>query len=137
MTATLPHEADAWASAWHERLTASGDFADAADGFDAAVLFVIEPDESYDGDPVGIRVDVENGECTGATEIDETTDEDYALRGPYEAWKAMLRDELDVAAAVMGGPFEVEGNTMALMQYRDAFAEMVRAARDVDTEFAY
>lgn len=138
MTPTLPDEADAWVRAWRDRLNDSDEFAEAAAEFEAAVLFVVQPDESYDGDPVRLLVDVADGECTDAGAVAAAdADYDYALRGPYEAWKSLLRDELDTAEAVMGGPFDVEGDTLALMSHREAFVEMVRAARDVDVEFAY
>lgn len=138
MTPTLPDEADAWARAWRDRLNDSADFAAAADEFAAAVLFTVRPDDSYDGDPVAVRVEVADGECVAASAVDPATDDyDYALRGPYDSWKALLRDELDVSSAVMGGPFDVEGNTLELMGHREAFTEMVRAARGVDVEFVY
>ena len=136
MTPTLPDDADAWARAWRERLNDSDAFADAAAEFEGTVRFTVEPDESYDGDPIHLRVVVADGECVSAGSVDEA-DYDYALSGPYDAWKALLRDELAVTEAVMGGPFDVEGNTIALMSHREAFLEMVRAARDVDVEFAY
>lgn len=136
MTPTLPDDADAWARAWRDRLNDSTEFVDAAEDFEGTVRFTVQSDDSYDGDPVHLRVVVADGECVAASSVDEA-DYDYALRGPYEAWKALLRDELAATEAVMGGPFEVEGNTIALMSHRDAFLEMVRAARRVDVEFAY
>jgi putative sterol carrier protein len=136
MTPTLPDDADAWARAWHDRLDDSAEFAAAAADFEATVLFVVEADESYDGDPVHLLVTVDDGECA-VESVTGDADYDYALRGPYEAWKALLRDELATADAVMGGPFDVEGNTLSLMSHREAFLEMVRAARRVDVEFGY
>ena len=136
MTPTLPDDADAWARAWHERLNDSPDFADAAGDFEAAVLFAVQPGETYDGEPTNVLVDVADGTRVDVSAVDDA-DYDYALRGPYDAWKALLRDELDVSSAVMGGPFDVEGNTLELVTHREAFAEMVRAARRVDVEFAY
>ena len=139
MTPTLPDDADAWARAWRERLNDSAEFVDAAAGFEAVVLFVVQPDETHDGDPVRLLVEVADGECVDAAATAAVGDDDYehALRGPYEAWKRLLRDETAATDAVMGGPFDVEGNAIALMSHRDAFLEMVRAARDVDVEFAY
>ncbi|SFS11381.1 Putative sterol carrier protein [Halomicrobium zhouii] len=139
MTPTLPDEADAWVRAWRDRLNDSEEFVDAAGEFEAAILFVVQPDESYDGDPVRMLVDVADGECVtaAAVAVDADRQYDYALRGPYAAWKALLRDELDTAEAVMGGPFDVEGDTLALMSHRKAFLAMVATARDVDVEFAH
>ena len=137
MTPTLPDEADVWVHAWRDRLNDSAEFADAAAEFEAAILFAVQPDESYDGDPVRMLVEVADSECVAAEAVGADSDYDYALRGPYEAWKALLRDELDTAEAVMGGPFDVEGDTLALMSHRKAFLAMVQSARGVDVEFAY
>lgn len=136
MTPTLPDDADAWARAWRERLNDSAAFADAATDLEATVLFAVQPGDSYDGDPTRLLVEVADGDCVAAAAVDDAA-YDYALRGPYAAWKALLRDELAAESAVMGGDFDVEGNTLALVSHRDAFVEMVRAARRVDVAFAY
>ena len=136
MSTTLPDAADEWVREWRGALIDRPAFAEAAADFSATFRFEITPDEVYDGDPIVVRLVVEDGDCTAA-ELSEEFDYDFALVGPYEAWKAMLRDELDVADAVMSGPFAVEGDTMALLQHQEAVAELVRAAREVDTAFAY
>lgn len=136
MTPTLPDDADAWAGAWRDRLNDSTAFTDAVVEFEGTVRFTVRPDESYDGDPVHLRVVVADGECASADSVAEA-DYDYALSGPYEAWKSLLRDELAATDAIMDGPFDVEGDPIALMSHRDAFLEMVRAARDVDVTFTY
>jgi len=84
MTPTLPDEADAWVRAWRDRLNDSEPFADAAAEFEAAILFVVQPDERYDGDPVRMLVEVADGECVAAEAVaaDADADYDYALRGP-------------------------------------------------------
>jgi len=135
MSTTLPDAADEWVSQWRAELTDRAAFAEAAADFTATFRFEITPDESYDGEPITIRLDVADGDCPAAT-LDEGFDYDFGLRGPFEAWKAMLQDELSVTDAVMDGPFTVEGDTMALLQRQEAVAEIVRAARDVDTTFS-
>lgn len=136
MTTTLPEEADEWVQQWRGALTNRPAFAEAAADFTATFRFEITPDDVYDGAPIVIRLAVADGECPAA-EIDDDFEYDFALRGPYGAWKAMLQDELAVDEAVMDGPFTVEGSTMTLLQRQDAVAELVRAARDVATTFAY
>ncbi|MFB6151848.1 MAG: SCP2 sterol-binding domain-containing protein [Haloarculaceae archaeon] len=137
MAPTLPDDADAWVDDLRTRLNDREAFATAAAGFDAAFRFEILPDEDYLGEPVAFAVTVEDGSCVAAAAGDRETEYDFALRGPYAAWKALLEDDLDVAEAVMGGPFDVEGSTMRLLSNREAVAELVRAARTVDAEFAY
>lgn len=149
MTPTLPADADDWVTAWRDRLNDSAAFVDAAEGFEAAVLLVVEPDETYDGDPVHLLADVADGECVTARAVDRDGGADraadpvadggydYALRGPYEAWKSILTEDVDVEREVLDGPFDVEGNTVALLKHRAVFVEMVRAGRAVDVTFAH
>jgi len=136
MSLTLPDDAAEWATAWRERINDREGFAAAAADFSAVFCFEIQPDEVYDGDPIRFRVVVEDGACAAA-ETAADPEFDFALRGGYGPWKDLLRDELDVSAAVMGGTFDLVGNTMTLLQRKDAVSEMVAAARAVDTEFAH
>lgn len=137
MGATLPGESDAWAERLQARVNESEGFAEAAGGFEAAFRFEILPDDDYRGQPVAMTLVVADGACVAARGFDRDADYDFALRGPYGAWRDLLEDDLDLTEAVMGGPLDLEGSTIALMQRRDAVAELVRAARAVDTEYAH
>ena len=135
MTLTLPADAAEWARAWRDRINESDAFAAAAEGFTADFLFEIRADDSYDGDPVRIRITIDDGACSETAVAGSDADYDFALRGPYEAWRALLAGELDVSESVMDGTFDVEGNTMTLLQRQEAVSEMVAAARRIDAEF--
>ncbi|MDG5777896.1 SCP2 sterol-binding domain-containing protein [Haloarculaceae archaeon H-GB2-1] len=137
MAHRLPDDAATWAMAWRDRLDDDDAFADVADGFDAEFLFEIQPDETYDGEPVRFLVVFDDGSVPDARGADGDTDYDFALAGPYDAWKALLTDDLGIAEAVMGGPLDVDGSKLTLMSYREAFSRMVDVARRVDTEFTY
>ncbi|WP_324756331.1 SCP2 sterol-binding domain-containing protein [Haloarcula montana] len=136
MSVTLPGDADEWATQWRDRLNDRTEFRTAAEEFVATFEFEIQADDTYEGDSVTIVVDVDDGTCTGAA-ISADGDYDFALRGPYAAWKALLQGELDVSESVMSGTFDVEGNTMTLLRRQDAIAEMVAAAQGIDTGFEY
>ena len=135
MSTTLPDGAEEWVDQWRATLTDRPAFAEAAADFSATFRFEITPDDAYDGDPIVIRLVVDDGACPAA-ELAADFEYDFAIAGPYEVWKAMLRDEIGVTEAVMDGPFTVEGDTMTLLQRQDAVAELVGAARDVDTTFS-
>jgi len=135
MTLTLPAEAADWVQLWRDRINESDAFAAAAEGFTADFRFEIQPDDVYDGEPIRFLVSIDDGACTAASLVDADADYEFALRGPYTAWAAMLRGELDVSESVMDGTFDVSGNTMTLLQRQEAVSEMVGAAQAVDTEF--
>lgn len=137
MTHRLPAEAADWARAWRDRINDREAFAAAAADFEATFLFEILPDDAYDGDRIRFLVAVDDGACTDARLVDGDADYDFALRGPYEAWTAMLQGELDVSESVMDGTFDLSGNTMTLLRRQDAVTEMVGAAQRVDTTFEY
>ncbi|WP_276273669.1 SCP2 sterol-binding domain-containing protein [Haloarcula litorea] len=137
MTHTLPDDAEDWARAWRDRINDREGFATAAAGFEATFLFEIQADGTYDGDPLRFRVVVDDGACTETSVVDGDADYEFALRGEYEAWRAMLGGGLDASEAVMDGTFDVTGNTMTLLRRQEAIGEMVDAARGVDTAFAY
>ena len=137
MPPKLPHDADAWADALQAQLNADDEFAAAAAGFEATFHFVIGPDDAYDGEGIGLTVVVNDGACVAARGSDADADYDFQLAGPYSAWRDLLEDEIDVTAAVLNGPFELDGSKMRLMSNREAVAALVRGAQHVDTAFAY
>jgi len=135
MAVQFPEEASSWAERLQSKLNDREGFAEAAAGFDATFRFDVLPDDDYAGDPVSLTVVVTDGACVAAAGRDPEADYDFALSGPYGAWVDLLEDELDVSTAVMGGRFEFQGPTAALLQHREAVAELVRAARSVDATF--
>ena len=137
MTLRLPADAAGWVQSWRENINDREGFTAAATEFDATFCFEIQSDDRYDGDSILFRVTIDDGTCTDTAIIDETADYDFALRGPYDAWAALLTGELDVSESVMNGTFDVEGNTMTLLQRQDALSEMIVAAQAVDTVFEY
>jgi putative sterol carrier protein len=137
MPPTLPTDADAWADRLQAAINDREAFAAAAAGFEATFRFEVLPDDAYPGDPVALTVVVSDGACVAARGHDRDADYDFVLRGPYLAWKDLLAGDIDVSDAVMGGRFDLEGPTTTLLQRREAVAELVRAARSVDVEYAY
>lgn len=136
MGPTLPDEADEWADRLQQRVN-SGRFAEVAGGFEATFRFEILPDGDYPGDPVALTVVVADGACVAARGFDRDAGYDFALRGPYSVWRDLLENEVELTSAVMSGPLDLEGSKIRLMQHREAVAELVRAAKAVDTEYAY
>jgi putative sterol carrier protein len=137
MTATLLDEPEDWAAAFRDELNDSDEFASAGADLAATFRFEVLPDDSYPGDPVAFTLVVDGGACDAARVGDRETDYDFALRGPYDAWRDLLEERIDVSAAVMGGPFELEGSTIKLMQHREGIAALVAAAQAIDTDYAY
>jgi hypothetical protein len=82
-------DGDAWITEYGELLNENGEYGEASDGwgvgFDGDFLFVVEPDDVYDGDPVYFFLGLEDGDCTAAYEVEDPDEEEYGFvfRGPY------------------------------------------------------
>lgn len=135
MAPTLPDDAAEWAANWRDRVNDRPDFERAAADLSVTLRFRIEPDDGFAGDPVVVQLVVDDGVCTVAT-TDPDEPADVTVAGGYEAWKRLLRDEIDVASALSDGQFAADGDRLLLLRHRAAVAELVQAARDVEARFA-
>ncbi|PSP44794.1 sterol carrier protein [Halobacteriales archaeon QH_10_70_21] len=108
-------------------------------GFDGDFLFVVEPDDAYDGEPVSFFLGLEDGDCTAAYEVSDPDDEEYGFvfRGPYTDWKRLFEGELGPVDGMMSGEFDIEGDMQKMLQYSEAAVEMTETGRGIDTEFEY
>ncbi|MUV90752.1 sterol carrier protein [Halapricum sp. CBA1109] len=143
MAITLPAEAGDWIDELGRRLNDSEAFAAAAEGwgveFDGDFVFEIQPDDSYDGEPITLYLALRDGECLDTDRLADPTDvaHGFALRGGYTEWKRLIRGETDVVEAVMTGTLDVEGSRMQAMRYQDALLELGATATDIDTDFEH
>lgn len=139
----FPGEADAWIQEWREKLNASEAYAEAGQGwgqgFNGSFLFVVEPDDVYDGEPVYEYVELEDGECLSARVVDDpdAVDWGFAYRGGYSDWKAMIQGDVGPIEGLMDGRFDLDGDMQKVLQYSEAAMVMTENAANVDTEFEY
>jgi len=143
MAIALPSEADEWIQEWREKLNESDRYSEVGQGwgvgFDGSFLFVIEPDDTYDGDAIHLYVDLEDGECTAARMVDgeDAVDWGFAFRGSYTNWKRLIHGEADPIEGMMSGEFDLDGDMQKVLQYSNAAVVMTENAGAVDTEFEY
>jgi putative sterol carrier protein len=143
MGIAFPGEAEAGIQEWREQLNDSAAYAGAAEGWgvgcNGSFLFVVEPDDRYDGEPVYQYVDLEDGTCLEARTVEDPdrVDWGFAYRGGYTDWKALIEGELGAIPGLMQGRFELDGDMQKVLQYRQAAMVMTENAANVDTEFEY
>ncbi|MFB6188356.1 MAG: SCP2 sterol-binding domain-containing protein [Halapricum sp.] len=143
MAITLPDEAEAWIRTYRRRLNDNDAYAEAATGwgvdFDGDFVLEIQPDETYDGEPLYFYLALRNGECLEADVLEDpnAVAHGYALRGEYSDWKRLIGGDLDIVTGVMTGVLEADGSTMRAMRYQTALVEMGETAANLDTEFRY
>lgn len=143
MAIKLPGEADEWIDEYQKQLNESDDYSRAGEGwgigFNGDFIFEIQPDSTYDGDPVNLLVGVKDGECHTAYVTDDPDGEDwgFAFRGEYSNWKKLIEGELDPVEGMMDGTFDLDGDMQKVLQYSEAAVVMTESAAEIDTEFEY
>ncbi|MFB6266367.1 MAG: SCP2 sterol-binding domain-containing protein [Halodesulfurarchaeum sp.] len=143
MAISFPTEAEEWVQAYRDQLNQSEEYAEEGAewgvDFDGSFLFEIQPDDTYDGDPVRLYLDLEDGTCLDASVVDEegAVEPGFALRASYSAWKDLIQGKLNPIEAILSGPFDLEGDRVKVMQWSGAGIVMTELAASVDTEFEY
>jgi len=141
MAIELPTEAEAWVESFRDRLNDNDAYAKAADdwgvGFDGDFVLEILPDDTYDGDPLYLYLELRDGECLQTAVLDDPGEvaHGYALRGGYDDWKRIIQGEADIVSSVMDGTLEADGSKVRAMRYQSALVEMGKTATRVETEF--
>lgn len=84
-------------------------------------------------------IGLEDGACTGVDVLDAADEREYGIRvhGDYFAWKDLVRGELDIIQAVMGGKLELDGDMQRVLTYTDAAQAMTQTAADLDDRFLF
>ncbi|CAI48779.1 SCP2 domain protein [Natronomonas pharaonis DSM 2160] len=143
MSIAFPSEGDEWIEMYGELLDDNDDYTEAGSGwgvgFNGDFVFIIEPDDAYDGDPLYFFLGLEDGSCTDAYQVADPDDEEYGFifRGPYSNWKRLFQGELGPVDGMMSGEFDIEGDMQKILQYSQAAVEMTETGRDIDTDFEY
>ena len=143
MGITLPENGQEWIDEWRAKLNESDRYTEAGEGwgvdFNGSFLFDIQPDGTYDGEPLQFYIELEDGTCHEATEIEDedAVDWGFAYRGPYENWKGLIQGEIGAIDGLMSGKFELDGDMQKVLQYSDAATVMTENAAEIDTEFQY
>ncbi|AFK20716.1 sterol carrier protein (plasmid) [Haloferax mediterranei ATCC 33500] len=143
MTVRLPSEPEAYIKEYKRKLNASEEYSDTGEGwgvgFNGDFLYEIQPDGTYEGDPIHFFVGLEDGDCTESYVVGDPDKEDwgFAYRGGYEDWKLLMQGEIDPVEGMMDGTFDLDGDMQKVMQYSQAAVVMTECAGDVDVEFDY
>ncbi|MFB6132054.1 MAG: SCP2 sterol-binding domain-containing protein, partial [Halanaeroarchaeum sp.] len=116
MAISFPTEAEEWVQAYRDQLNQSEEYAEEGEewgvDFDGSFLFEIQPDDTYDGDPVRLYLDLEDGTCLEASVVDDEAmvEPGFTLRASYSAWKDLIQGKLNPIEAILSGPFDLEGD---------------------------
>ena len=105
-----------------------------------AVAMVVEADESLGiPEPLGMVLDVHQGECRGAqfvTGMDAVQDAPFIIVAPYARWKLVIDGELDPIKAMMEGKLAMKkGHLPTMLRFVRSSRALVTSATAVPTRF--
>ena len=131
-----------WATAYCKAINENENYKDAAgpngfppDGWEGDFLFIVEPSGNLDHE-IRMFVGLYHGECTGARILaeGEEVETEYVYSGPYDAWVAVLKKELDPIRGLLAGKFKLQGDMAKVLKATRAAQELVVSATMIDTE---
>ena len=134
----MSHEVftEAWAQAWHQELTASDAYREAASEWEGSIL--LEWKGAGEGPHPGIFADLWHGECREARVAtdEDRANADFIIRTGLDGWKQILAGKVDPIFGLMTGKIELaRGSVPQLMPFMNASKELVAAAARIDSIF--
>ena len=126
-----------WADAFCDAINASVAYRESARGWTWPLALVLEraPEYGYAED-TAVVLDLDRGECRSARVLPAAhADAPFAVRGPYDAWKAVARGALDPVAGIMLRRLTLVGPLATLLAHVQSARELVSCAARVETDF--
>lgn len=126
-----------WASAFRDAVEADAHYREVAAGWKWPMALVLDaaPALGYDT-ATAVELALAHGRCNGAVirSLDAVT-APFVLRASYDAWKLVVKGELDPLAGVMRGRIHVQGSLTTLMLHARSATALCHGARAVPTRF--
>jgi len=121
-----------WADAFRAALNESPAFREAAQAWEADILFLVRTAGSEAPAP-GIRLQLAHGACrTAEFQPDgRTVAAEFVFEGTPENWTKLLRRELDPVRPFLDGTFKVQGNLAKALRFTRAAKELVETASGI------
>jgi putative sterol carrier protein len=121
-----------WAARFQQALNESEGFREAAQAWEADILFLVKTPGSDVAAP-GIRLDLSRGSCRGAQFHPDarTISAEFVFEGTPENWRKLLRRELDPVRPFIDGTFKVRGNLAKALRFTRAAKELVETAAGI------
>ena len=92
----LPFPSDAWVKAMMDDVNNSSDYEDAGKNWEGDFYFIIQTDDTYEGEAV-LYMDLWHGKCRDAflVEDPDSMTPAFRLSGPMKNWKRVMTKQLD------------------------------------------
>lgn len=121
-----------WAEAYRVALNGNPAFREAAQAWEADILFLVRSAGSEAPAPA-VRLQLSSGACLEAQFLPDgrAIAAEFVFEGTPENWKKLLRRELDPVRPFIDGTFKVRGNPAKALRFTRAAKELVETAASV------
>ena len=128
-----------WVAAWVELANSDRAFTSAGAGWDGVAGGVIEANEAAGvGADLYLRLAGRDGcwyEHALAADAGLVDDAVFTIRGPYLAWKSMIRQQLHPVRGIVQGRLRLSGQMSSFLRWSRAMMIMTELAGRLDTVF--
>jgi putative sterol carrier protein len=133
---SIPFPSDAWIKALKDVVNLDADYAQAAQNWEADVIFHVEPD-SLVPKPMLMYVDLWHGQCRDAYEVASLDDKKaaFVLAAPASVLIRIIQGKLDPMQAMITRQLKVHGSMVYMMKNVPTVLKFVKCASKVDSEF--
>jgi putative sterol carrier protein len=127
---------DEWIKALSDQLNTSESYEKSAKDWEGDFVFVIEPDDAYDGTAY-LFLGLFHGKSPDAAMLasEDERQTEFVIHAPFSAWRQVIEGKLDPIQAMMTRKLKLEGNMMKIMRYPKAAKEIVDCCALVPTDF--
>ena len=140
MTGKLKFPSPEWTAAYKDAINANAAYKTAGkDWTHGAVGFVVNADAALGLTEQGLILDVNGGECRGATHTTRAGAEagaPFVVVGDYARWKEVLTGKEDPIKAMMQNKLKLtKGHLPTIIRYVESSRQLVKSAMAVPTDF--
>lgn len=128
---------DEWIKELSRQLNDSETYEKSAKDWEGDFIFVCEPDDAFQGEPVHLYLDLHHGQSPSARQLSGSDEKQaaYVLSAPFSTWRKVIEGKLDPIQGMMTRKLKLQGNMMKIMRYPKAAKEIVSCCALVPTEW--
>ncbi len=126
-----------WTEAFREAINTSSEYRQSAKewAWPLALCLYRAPSLGYPED-IAIQLELERGHCREAKLVRASeANAPFQILGDYDAWKQVVRGNVDPVTAIMGGTLKLEGSMSTIMLHVKSAKALVECASAVPTFF--
>jgi len=137
MALTFPSEE--WIAEYKRQIDEKPDYKEGGKNWRSGPIVLVvtaKPQIGLDED-VNIYLDLHEGACREAKLCtpDEAARQPFVIRGDYDRWKLVIREQLEPVKGMMQGKLKLIGDLPTIVRSIDAAKALVKCATYVETAF--